>query len=202
MPKGQDRNSLISRDRSALLVVDVQEKLAPAIDGIAAVLENIGAMIEGAAALDVPVVFTEQYSRGLGATVGELRRLAPGAPVLEKTYFCAAAEPGLLDQVRALDRRQLVVAGTEAHVCVLQTTLGLIQAGFDIFLVRNAVASRYPGDRDCAVERLRTAGAVPVSAEMVLFEWLEKADTEAFRRVLPIVKRLGVPARPGQLRSI
>lgn len=181
---------MIRRDASLLLVVDIQEKLAPAIHGLSGVTTRVGALIRAAQALDVPVAFTEQNPQGIGRTLTELRALAPAAPVLEKNHFETTAEPEHLRWIRSLDRPQVIVAGTEAHVCVLQTTLGLQQAGLKPHLVRDAVGSRSCHDRDAAVARLDASGVPVVTTEMVLFEWLERSGTEAFRAVLPLIKGL------------
>lgn len=181
---------MIRRDASILLVIDIQEKLAPAIHGLPSVLTRASALIRAALVLDVPVAFTEQNPEGIGPTLDELRALAPAAPVLEKSHFATTAEPDHLGWVKSLDRPQIIVAGTEAHVCVLQTTLGLRQAGLEPYLVRDAVASRSAHDRDAAISRLAASGVPVVTTEMVLFEWLEKSGTEEFRSVLPLIKAL------------
>lgn len=151
----------------------------------------MAALIEGAGKLGVPRAFTEQSPESLGPTLPLLRGLAPEAPVLAKSRFCALDEPGNLAGLRGFGRPQVVLAGTEAHVCVLQTGLGLLREGFELFLVTDAIGSRAPEDRQRAIERLCAAGAVPVTAEMVLFEWLEGSDHEAFRPLLALIKALG-----------
>ncbi len=161
---------MIRRHASVLLVVDIQEKLAPAIHGLSGVLVRASALVRAALVLDVPVAFTEQNPEGLGRTLAELRALAPAAPVLEKSHFETTAEADHLRWIRSLDRPQIIVAGTEAHVCVLQTTLGLKQAGLKPYLVRDAVASRSSHDRDAAISRLDASGVPVVTTEMVLFE--------------------------------
>lgn len=181
---------MIKRDTSLLLVVDIQEKLAPAIHGLSGVLTRASALIRAALVLEVPVAFTEQNPVGIGPTLAALRALAPAAPVLEKSHFATTAEPDHLRWIRSLDRPQIIVAGTEAHVCVLQTTLGLTQAGLEPYLVRDAVASRSAHDRDAAISRMAASGVPAVTTEMVLFEWLEKSGTEEFRSVLPLIKAL------------
>ena len=180
----------IQRDASLLLVVDIQERLAPAIHGLSGVLARTSALIRVARELELPVAFTEQNPKGIGPTLAELRALAPAAPVLEKNRFAATAEPDHLGWIESLGRPQVVVAGTEAHVCVLQTTLGLKQAGLEPYLVRDAVGSRSAHDRDAAICRLTAAGVPVVTTEMVLFEWLEQSGTAEFRAVLPLIKAL------------
>jgi nicotinamidase-related amidase len=179
---------LLESQRSVLLVVDVQERLAPAIAGGESLLDRVSTLLKAAAELDVPILATEQYSKGLGSTVEALAGLLPAGSVVEKIHFNAANEPGFVERVRGLDRPQIVVTGTEAHVCVLQTTLGLQAAGFDCFLVADAVGSRDPENRHIAMERVRANGVEIVTSEMVMFEWLRRGSTPAFKRVLPLIR--------------
>jgi nicotinamidase-related amidase len=179
---------LLESQRSILLVVDVQERLAPAIAGAEALVERISTLLRAAVELDVPILATEQYSKGLGTTVAPLAGLLPPGSVVEKIHFNAALEPGFVERVRGLDRPQVVVTGTEAHVCVLQTTLGLRAAGFDCFLVADAVGSRDPENRQFGMERMRANGVEIVTSEMVMFEWLRRGSTPAFKRVLPLIR--------------
>lgn len=179
---------LLSAGASLLLVVDVQERLAPAIEGGAAVIERVRTLIRAARLLDIPVLATEQYPRGLGPTVAEVAALLPPGAVLEKIHFSCAAEPGFLDRVRAFSRPQILVAGTEAHVCVLQTAFGLKEAGFSVHVAADAVGSRDPANRSLALDRMRLAGIPAVSTEMAVFEWLHRADHPVFKDVLALIK--------------
>lgn len=187
---------LIRRDDALLLIVDIQEKLAPAIFESDQVVRNSVRLIQGARQLAVPVFVSEQYVKGLGPSLAAIREAAtaPMAPpavdgcFFEKTHFSCAAEPGVLALLRATGKRQIVLTGTEAHVCVLQTALGLFAAGFEVYLVADAASSRTPENRALALERLRAAGVRIVSTEMVLFEWLERAATDTFRAMLPLIK--------------
>jgi len=188
---------LIEREKSLLLIVDVQEKLAPAIfEGEAAIRNNVQ-LLTGARQLGIPSFISEQYVRGLGPSIAAIRNAATieteacpkvDAKFFEKTHFSCAAEPGVTEMLRASGRQQILLTGMEAHVCVLQTGMGLIEAGFDVFLVADAAASRTLENRNAAIERLRTAGAGIVTTEMVLFEWLHQAGTEEFRAMLPLIK--------------
>ena len=179
---------LIERDQSLLLVVDVQEKLAPAIHDGAAAIANNRRLLASAGRLGIPVFVSEQYVRGLGSTVTDLLPLPAGAQIIEKMHFSCAREPGFLEMLSETGRRQIVVTGMETHVCVLQTVLGLREAGYTVFLVEDAASSRTPANRAAAVERMRAAGAHVVTTEMVVFEWLQKAGTEDFRALLPLIK--------------
>ncbi|MCY1405037.1 nicotinamidase/pyrazinamidase [compost metagenome] len=173
---------LIRARDSVLLVVDIQEKLLPAIDDGAAVVENAGWLLGVAQRLEVPVIASEQYTKGLGLTVAALRDRLEAAAILEKIAFSACADDALF-ALPGGEREQFVVCGSETHVCVLQTVLGLLQRGRQVFVVAEAVGSRRPQDKALALERMRQAGAQIVSREMVAFEWMERAGTDLFRQI-------------------
>ena len=173
---------LLRADTSMLLVVDVQVRLVPAIHDAATVVERIVWLVRLAQAVGVPVAATEQYPQGLGPTVPALAALLPRGSIGEKVHFsCAAA--GCLPTLPGAGRPQVVLAGTEAHVCVLQTAFGLAAEGREVFVVADAVGSRDPGSRTLALERMACRGIGVVSREMVGFEWLERAGTERFREI-------------------
>lgn len=179
---------LIRRERSLLLVVDIQQKLAPAIsEGDAAIANNVR-LLAGARQLGVPRFVSEQYVRGLGASVAAIHDAAGDARFFEKMHFSCTGEPGVIDMLRATGRRQVILTGMETHVCVLQSAFGLIEAGFAVFLVADAASSRSPENRSAAIERMRAGGVHIVTTEMVLFEWLEQAGTDEFRALLPLIR--------------
>ncbi|MBK1836182.1 hydrolase [Azospirillum sp. YIM B02556] len=174
---------------SVLLVVDVQERLLPAIHESGRVVRNAGMLLKAAAALSVPVLVTEQYPRGLGPTVEAVRADLPaGTPVIEKITFGCTGEPAFNAAVGELNRSQIVLCGTEAHVCVMQTALGLRRQGHAVYLVADAVSSRTPANHAMALERMRDAGVTIVTTEMVLFEWMERAGTPVFKVISALVK--------------
>ena len=179
---------LIKHDKSLLLIVDIQEKLAPAIHQGNSAIENNLRLLAVARQLAIPRFISEQYVRGLGPSVAAIKDVAVDAEFFEKIHFSCAREPGVVDKLKATGRQQIILTGMEAHVCVLQTALGLLEAGFDDFLVADATSSRTPENRQAAIERLHHAGVSIATTEMVLFEWLEKAGTEAFRAALPLIK--------------
>ena len=179
---------LIRRPDSLLLVVDIQQKLAPAIHDSERVVANSVRLLDGARQLGVPAFVSEQYIKGLGPSLEAIRTAAVDARFFEKTHFSCAAEPGVIDLLRAAKRPQIILTGTEAHVCVLQTAFGLLAAGFEVYLVADAASSRTPENRSAAVERMRAAGIGIVTTEMVLFEWLHQAGTDDFRQLLPLIK--------------
>ncbi|HVI51571.1 MAG TPA: hydrolase [Candidatus Sulfotelmatobacter sp.] len=179
---------LIQRDHSALLIVDVQEKLAPVMTDPRRVIHNCSLLLRAAQRLEVPALVSEQYPKGIGPTVVDLREWCPEGGVVEKTHFSCAAEPGMLARIKDLHRRQIVVAGIEHHICVLQTAIGLKSLGYDVFVVADACASRKAESEALARSRLRQEDVVLVSVEMVLFEWLHKAGTPEFKELSALIR--------------
>lgn len=184
---GMTRHRL-QRDRAALLVVDVQEKLAKAMppDAFARVLNRTLAAIHGAKALGLPVVVTEQYPKGLGATVPEVREALGGdARPFEKLDFSCALGPVL---ERLAGRDQVLVAGMETHVCVFQTLRDLSERRLQPYLLSDASLSRTEEDRRVGVELSREAGSVVTTVETALFDLLQRAGTPEFKAVSAAVK--------------
>lgn len=173
---------LMNAHDSTLLVIDVQERLLPHIHEVEGVLEHTGWLIKVARKLGVPVMATEQYSKGLGPTHAAIAALLPEGCLATKMHFsCVAAR--CLTSLAGHERRQMVVCGIETHVCVLQTVLELRQHGKEVYVVEEACGSRRPTDKALALERMRAAGAVIVSREMVAFEWLHEAGTPLFKEI-------------------
>ncbi|MEW5703419.1 MAG: hydrolase [Pseudomonadota bacterium] len=179
---------LLDRQTSLLLIVDIQEKFVAALHGYGGMLKN-GILLMGAAArLRIPMLMSEQYPQGLGGTVPELRALYPGGKPFEKTCFSCSEEPGFLPKLAEFARPQIVLMGIEAHVCVLQTAVGLSAAGYHPFVVADATASRTAANHALGLERIRQNGIPVVSAEMVFFEWLRRSGTEEFRELSKLVR--------------
>lgn len=175
---------IIDRERSFLLVIDFQSRLVPAIHESDAAVRNARRLADAAAMMGVPRLFTEQNPRGLGPTVAEL---PVGADqVVHKQAFSACGEKGFLDRVPA--GGHVVVAGCEAHVCVLQTVLDLLDASRTTFVVRDAIGSRHPGNKDAALRRMERHGAEIVTTEMVVFEWLRTAEHPRFREATALIR--------------
>jgi nicotinamidase-related amidase len=172
----------IDRDRSLLLVVDLQAKMVPAIEDHERVVANVAWLVRAAQRIGVPVAATEQYAKGLGPTVPDVRALLPEGAIGAKTRFSAVAAECLVGLPGA-DRAQVVLAGVETHVCLLQTALELVEEGKEVYAVADAVGSRRAFDRDVALLRMRQEGVRIVTREMVVFEWLGEADTPLFRAV-------------------
>lgn len=174
---------LMKAETSCLLVVDFQERLMPAIHDADRTIANAAWLIQIAQRLEVPVLASEQYPKGLGHTVSAIRDVLPAEAFMEKMHFSCAADRDCMRRIDALGREQIVVIGTEAHVCVLQTALELQATGKDVYLVADAVSSRSPRDVELALERMRAEGVRVVSREMVVFEWLHQSGTERFREI-------------------
>ncbi|CUA81582.1 MULTISPECIES: hydrolase [Gulbenkiania] len=170
---------LMDREQATLLVVDIQEKLLPAVEDAAGLMARTRWLLGVAQATGLPVVFSEQYPQGLGPTMAVLLEAAPHATVVEKKHFSCLAADCLPEML--LERDQVIVCGMEAHVCVLQTVLELLAVGKAVFVVEDAISSRRGSDRLAAIARMRAAGAVIVTREMVLFEMLRTAGTPQFK---------------------
>lgn len=178
----------LRRRQAGLVVVDLQERLLPAMFERGRVLQNSIRLAAGAVALRVPVFVTEQYPKGIGPTVPELAAVIPGFVAREKTTFSAGGAPGFVEALKTAGVTDAVLCGIESHVCVTQTGLDLLAAGVQPFVAADAVSSRTPENWRCGLDRLRDAGAVIVSTEMVLFEWLGAAGTDEFKQILGLVK--------------
>ena len=179
---------LIRREQSLLLIVDIQEKLAPAILHADEVVANTAKLIRAAKRLNVPLLASEQYPKGLGLTVPALRELLPVDALFDKTHFSCFGEPGVAERLQQQQRRQIILCGMEAHVCVLQTAMDIQVAGYTAIVVADAVSSRRQESRDLGIARMREAGVAIVNSEMVLFEWLGQAGTPEFKALLPLIK--------------
>ena len=179
---------MIKRDRSVLLVIDIQAKLAPAIENVDGVVANTIKLLNVADALEVPILATEQYPRGLGPTIDELVPLIPEGATIEKEHFCSTNDPTCAARLDDLGRRQVILTGMEAHICVLQTALDLKAKDYEPIIVADAVSSRSSANHGAALDRARHEGVDIATTEMVVYEWLERANTDAFRKVLPLIK--------------
>ena len=178
----------LRREDAFLLVVDVQEKLAPHVAHHERVEAKCAALIRAARKLSIPVLLSEHCPDRIGPAVPALRALVAREEVLAKSHFACTDEPSCLSKIRSLQRNQAVVCGMEAHVCVMQTALGLVERGFQPFLAADAIGSRRVEDLAAAIDRVRAAGGAVVSVEMTIFEWLYRADIPEFRDILAIVK--------------
>jgi len=173
---------LIDAERSMLLVIDLQTKLVPVLAEHEQVVANVAWLIRVAQKIGVPVAATEQYPKGLGPLVAKVRKLIPNDAIGTKNHFSAVAAQSLA-ALPGHDRAQVVVVGAEAHVCVMQTSLELLEDGKEVYVVADAIASRHAADRDVAIRRMRHEGIRIVTREMVAFEWLAVAGTPLFSEI-------------------
>lgn len=181
----------LHRNDTVLVIIDVQERLMPVIHEREEVEKNIERLVRGAHILGVPVVLTEQYVKGLGTTVEPVRRALEetnGYSPIEKECFSAQGCAPFAAQLAALDRRQILIAGVETHVCVYQTSRDLLGAGYRLWIAADAVSSRTARNRDIALQRLASEGVKLSSTEMALFELLVVSGTDEFRAIARLVK--------------
>jgi nicotinamidase-related amidase len=178
---------LIRAADSVLVVIDMQERLVPAMQAPARTLRNARTLLRAAELVGVPTLLTEQYPQGLGRTVPEIASATRSAP-LPKMHFSCMEDEGFASAFRGLGRRQAVLSGMEAHICVMQTAASLLEEGFEVFVVSDATASRTLDSERACIERLSAAGAGIVTTEMVVFEWLGRAGTPAFKELLPLIR--------------
>jgi nicotinamidase-related amidase len=178
----------IKREETAALLIDMQERLFPHIYQKDELLRKSGILIEGLKVLDVPMVITEQYPKGLGATVKEISALVKMDPVIEKIAFSCCDEPSVMQHDVMQNHKNIIICGIEAHVCVLQTVIDLHDAGYKAVVVEDCISSRNPEDKRVAVERMRSEGALITSCESILFELARVAGTDEFKAISRLVK--------------
>jgi len=179
---------VLERDGAALLIIDIQERLAAVMERRDEVVRNTLHLVELARLLALPVVVTEQYPRGLGRTLPEIAAALPAHLPVEKVSFDCCGEGSFKEQLRGLRRRSIVVTGMETHICVLQTCVGLLRGGYDVHLVQDAVCSRTESNRRSGVEYVRDAGGAVTNTETVLFQLLGVAGTPEFKAISQRIK--------------
>jgi nicotinamidase-related amidase len=176
----------MSAGDTGLLVIDVQTKLMAKIPNAEELVRNIAFLIDATKLLGMTVQATEQYPKGLGATVPELATRLPERP--DKLTFSSCAVPSVIDNFHRAACPKLVLAGIETHVCVLNTALDLLAAGFRVYLAVDALSSRYAIDHDMALRRLEQAGAIVTTAETCVFEWIGGSDHPRFKEISKLVQ--------------
>jgi nicotinamidase-related amidase len=180
----------LDQSRALLLVVDVQEKFRPHIDGWAPMVAHVAALARGCQALDVPIIVTEQYPKGLGATIDELAEPLDGVEPIEKLTFSSLGAQEVVDQLEQYGRDQIIVCGIEAHVCVQQSVADVLRSGRQAHVALDAIASRTASSREVGVRRMRAAGMVPSGVELALFEMMVSADHPRFKDISALVREL------------
>ena len=178
---------LLDHTTSCLIIIDIQEKLMPAIDGKERVIANCASLVSAAQRFNVPMIMTEQYPQGLGLTLGAVGDCAKGqAQIIDKVSFSAMKQDSFKNHINELaspETSQLILAGVEAHICVLQTALDLRNEGYQVFVVADAIGSREETSVKVALERMAMNGVQLITTEMMLFEWTGSCDSPAFKDI-------------------
>lgn len=180
--------SLMNRENTALVIIDCQTKLMPAIRKTELLEETIVKLTKGAKVLDLPVIVTQQYTKGLGPTVDSLNEILGEYEPVEKTSFSACGAPEFVEAIKAAGKKNILMTGVETHICVEQTTLDLLEAGYNVYLIEDCVGSRKKHDKKIACQRMAAAGAVVTTYEAALYEILRGAKEEGFKAISAIVK--------------
>jgi nicotinamidase-related amidase len=180
--------AVLSKENTALIVVDVQEKLLPFVIDKEKVVDNIKMMIKFAHIMNIPVILTEHYPKGLGITVPEINELLTEYKPKEKFIFSCFGSTGFTKKLKELGVKRIMICGIESHICVEQTTLDAMDSGYEVHVIADAVSSRTQRNRDIGIEKMRQFGAVISSTEMAMYEIMERADTKEFKEVLKLVK--------------
>jgi nicotinamidase-related amidase len=178
----------LDKDDTALVIIDIQERLAAIMKQREAVVNNCLHLVEIAKIMNIPIVVTEQYPKGLGRTVEEIVKAVPDYKPIEKLTFSCCDELAFLKEIKALDKKTVMISGMETHVCILQTCIGLVRDGYNVHIVRDAICSRTKENWKTAIEFMRDAGAVITCTETVLFQLLKIAGTEEFKAISKRIK--------------
>jgi len=179
---------VLNKEDAMLLIVDIQERLAVIMKEKDKVVKNCQHLIELAKMQGIPVVTTEQYPKGLGRTLPELQSAVPDYKPIEKTAFNCCGAPAFVTEIKKLGKSQIIMTGMETHICVLQTTIGLLQEGVTVHVVKDAICSRTKENWKTGIEYMRDAGAVVTCTETVLFQLLKVAGTEEFKKISNRIK--------------
>ena len=178
---------LPNRTTTALLVIDVQERLMPVIQGCEAIFNNVNKLISGATILGITTIVTEQYPKGLGHTCPEIQ-IPENVSIDEKMCFSCMRSDNVLVKLKQNNITDIIICGVESHICVLKTALEAIEQGFTVHIVQDAVSSRILDNKGTAIERMRQSGAFIVSTEMILFMLIDEAGTEEFKAISKLIK--------------
>lgn len=174
----------IERENTVALVIDYQEKLVPVMDGKETLIQNSAILLAGLRQLGIPMIVTQQYTKGLGVTVQEIREAMESDDYIDKISFTAFNS--VKEQIK--DKKFVIVCGIEAHICVLQTVIDLVEAGFVPVVVEDCISSRKPNDKKIALKRMQQESAIITTYESLLFELLKVAGTEESKRIQRLIK--------------
>ena len=178
----------LTTDNTILVLIDFQERLFPAMHDKEKLLQDVIKLIKGAGVLEIPIILTEQYPKGLGPTIPEIKELLPDIQPIEKVCFSCCDSEAFCKSLVSLKRKQVLIAGIEAHICVYQTAMALARAGYEVQVVSDCISSREPEDKAVALYRIGAVGVIPTSTEMALFELLQVAQGDKFKQISNIVK--------------
>lgn len=178
----------LQAENTALVVIDIQDRLVRAMPNKEALLDAVSRLVRGAVVLEVPVILTEQYPQGLGETLPEVKELMTGVTPVEKTCFSCADEDNFQQALKAAGRRQVLVCGIEAHICVYQTAMALLREGYQVQVVVDCVDSRQALNKEVCLTRMSAAGIGLTTVEMALFELLKVGRGDRFKQISNIVK--------------
>ena len=179
---------MLEINNSVLVLIDIQGKLAQVMHEKDALFDNLQKLVKGIQTLDIPIIWMEQIPDKMGPTIPELRGLLENQQPISKTCFGCCTEPKFVDQLQQLQRKQILLAGIETHVCVYQTARTLVEQDYKVEVVADATSSRSRTNKEIGLNQIRAAGAEITSVEMTLFELLRTADHPKFREILKIVK--------------
>ena len=182
------REMRINREGCVAVVVDIQERLFQVMHGKDDLLKKCLVLLEGLKVLEVPILVTEQYPRGLGPTIEPLKQVLESSTAIEKIAFSCCDEPEFISSLEHLTRKNVIICGIEAHVCVLQTVVDLVEGGYTPVVVADCTTSRHAGDKSVALERIRAEGALVTTCESILFELARVAGTDTFKTISRLVK--------------
>ncbi|MGD9157328.1 MAG: hydrolase [Desulfobacteraceae bacterium] len=179
---------MLDINNTLLTIIDIQGNLAHAMHDKESLFRGVKQLIEGFTALEIPIILTEQNPEGLGPTLPEIKELLPDVAAIPKMSFSCCDEKAYMDAVRTLGKKQILLAGIESHICVYQTSAALLNMGYEVQIVTDAVASRFPENRKLALKKMERMGIKMTSVEMALLELLKTAEHERFRDIVRIIK--------------
>ena len=179
---------MINEENAAILLIDIQEKLIPAIDRNQELISNIKKLIAGAQVLGLPIIWCEQIPEKIGPTLPEIAELMPQNSPIAKDTFSALEHPIVIQKLQEIDRNQIIVAGIEAHICVEQSACQLLEQGYEVHIAADCISSRTPANREIGLQKMLNAGAEITCVETALFEMLKVATGDKFKQILKIIK--------------
>ncbi|NDY71485.1 hydrolase [Desulfobacter hydrogenophilus] len=179
---------MLEIENVVLLIVDIQGKLAHLMDKKEILFKNVQNLIKGSRALDIPILWVEQNPQGLGPTIPEIADMLSDIQPISKMSFSSCRNDSFLQALNALDRKQVLISGIEAHICVYQTAADLVDMGYEVQVVTDAVSSRNLENKEIGLQRMRESGVSLTSVETALFELLKVAEGDQFRQIIRIIK--------------